>query len=198
MVVPGSASGNCCLGVALACADRPDVGADDDAQVVWSFRDGLARHGWIAVSPPRFHLIVIGIACGRVDLVGGGLRCIGSTRRTGSLCCRGDGETDQLARAREGRTRPLVAPAAGTGELRRRRVWRRLQRSALSPLWRRPDVASTSDSAGLGGAGATIITLCVIAHLLCGVNGADHPGFEMRSIAICISLQPRCLLRASG
>lgn len=50
-----------------------------------------------------------------------------------------DGETDQRAGAHEGRTRPLVAPAAGTGELRRRRIWRRPRRSALSALWRSPD-----------------------------------------------------------
>ncbi|SKL74444.1 Uncharacterised protein [Mycobacteroides abscessus subsp. bolletii] len=86
------ASGTCCLGVAVACADRPHVVADDEAQsgVVLSGRAGPALFE-VAVSSPHFHLIVIGLGCGHVDLVGGGLRCIGSTRRTGSLCCRGDG-----------------------------------------------------------------------------------------------------------
>lgn len=71
--------------------------------------------------------------------------CAASDRYAGPAHCAvaapSDWKTDQRAGAREGRTRPLVVPAADTGELPQARGrWRRLRRSAPSPQWghRRP------------------------------------------------------------
>lgn len=47
-------------------------------------------------------------------------------------------KTDQRTGARVGHTRSPVASVADGKELRRRRRWRRLRRSALSPSWGRP------------------------------------------------------------
>ncbi len=47
-------------------------------------------------------------------------------------------KTDQRTGARVGHTRSPVASVADGQELRRRRRWRRLRRSALSPSWGRP------------------------------------------------------------